>query len=144
MKLSGLSESELIDAYKKEVRSILELAVPVWHGALTNEQSNQIERVQKCSLAAILGTKYKSYEEALSSCNLKRLTVRRTDMCSKFIAKNMKSESPMLGTIQKSYETRSDRNLVQEFQCRTTSFFDSSLPFLARLHNSNMKNKKLT
>ena len=30
MKESGLTDSQLVDAYKKEVRSLVELAVPVW------------------------------------------------------------------------------------------------------------------
>ena len=55
MKLSGLSQSELIDAYKKEVHSLLELAAPVWNSGITQEQVLKIERVQKSSLAAILG-----------------------------------------------------------------------------------------
>ena len=46
MKESGLTDSELVDAYKKEVRSLLELAVPVWNSGLTKNQCVQIERVQ--------------------------------------------------------------------------------------------------
>ena len=49
MKLSGLDRSELIDAYKKEVRSILELAIPVWNSGLTLDKVRQFERVQKSS-----------------------------------------------------------------------------------------------
>ena len=43
MKKSGFTE-QLVDAYKKEVRSLLELAVPVWNSGLTVEESIQIER----------------------------------------------------------------------------------------------------
>ena len=50
MKTSGLNEKELIDAYVKEVRSILELAVPVWHSGISLEQETKIERVQKSAL----------------------------------------------------------------------------------------------
>ena len=38
---------KLADVYKKEIRSLLEYAVPVWHSSITVKQSNQIERVQK-------------------------------------------------------------------------------------------------
>ena len=37
---------QLLDVYTKEVRSLLELAVPVWHSSLTRLQSAQIERIQ--------------------------------------------------------------------------------------------------
>ena len=55
MKKCGLSLKELVDAYCKEVRSLLELAVPVWHPGITNEQPMKSERIQKSSLSAILG-----------------------------------------------------------------------------------------
>ena len=77
MKSSGLSLHELIDAYTKEVRSILELAVPVWSSGLTLEQSVIIERVQKSSLSAILGSDYISYYNAIKFTKLERLSVRR-------------------------------------------------------------------
>ena len=73
MKISGLSQAELVDAYIKEVRSLLELAVPVWNSGLTQEQSLKIERVQKSSIAAILGPKYSSYEESLSITKLSKI-----------------------------------------------------------------------
>ena len=47
MKNSGLTMPQLVDAYIKEVRSILELAVPVWGSGITVEQSLKIERFQK-------------------------------------------------------------------------------------------------
>merc|ERR1711954_636109 len=64
MKDSGLTESQLVDAYKKEVRSLVELAVPVRNSGLTQSQCLQIERVQKNALSAILGFRYISYEHA--------------------------------------------------------------------------------
>jgi hypothetical protein len=39
----------------KKVRSILEMAVPVWHPALSHSDSAQIEHVQKAALRIILG-----------------------------------------------------------------------------------------
>ena len=43
----GANSSELLDVYEKQVRSILEMAVPVWEPGLTKEETKQIERVQK-------------------------------------------------------------------------------------------------
>ena len=139
MKLSGLTESELVDAFKKEIRSLLELAVPVWHGTTTKAQSEQIERIQKSATAAILGPKFTSYEDALKSLKLQRLSERRTQICIKFIEKNMKSECPLLSLVNKTQHTRSASQQVQEFFCRTQAFFDSSLPFLAKLCNQKFK-----
>ena len=139
MKQSGLRTHELADAFKKEIRSILEMAVPVWHPGLTLEQSILIERVQKASLAAILGHKYNTYEDALKQTGLERLSIRRQQLCSKFINKNMKSDDPLLKLVTKVHSTRSNPNCVKEFKCRTKSMYDSSLPYLARLYNKNLQ-----
>ena len=72
MKMSGFAESELLYAYKKEVRSLLELAVPVWGGAITQDQCHQIERIQKSALAAILGPIHTTYHDALTHTGLKK------------------------------------------------------------------------
>ena len=138
MKLSGLNTAQLLDAYKKEVRSLLELAVPVWNSGLTHDQIRVIERVQKSSLSAILGNRYTSYEEALQLTKLDKLSARREIICQKFIKKNVFSDYPLLEFVKRSYNTRRGPNFVQEYQCRKTAFFDSGLPYLARLYDSNI------
>ena len=50
LKHLGASECDLMDVYCKQIRSILEFAVPVWNSALNGEQILQIERIQtNCS-----------------------------------------------------------------------------------------------
>ena len=66
----GATEIELLDVYDKQVRSMLELAVPVWQPALTQQESKQIERVQKAAFHIILGTNYENYENAIDMINL--------------------------------------------------------------------------
>ena len=58
LKNLGASESQLFDVYTKQIRSVLELAVPVWHSSLTSTDSLNIERVQKSAFHVILGPKY--------------------------------------------------------------------------------------
>ena len=52
---------QLFDVYTKEIRSLLELAVPVWHSGLTNQQARNIERVQKLAFKIILQNNYFNY-----------------------------------------------------------------------------------
>ena len=66
MKNSGLTVPQLVDAYIKEVRSILELAVPVWGSGITVEQSLKI-MIPKAALARIDGSKFESYEHLLQN-----------------------------------------------------------------------------
>ena len=73
----GASVSQLIDVYLKQVRSVLELAVPAWHCSLTVTDKLSIERVQKAALQVILGETYSSYSSALDIVNLQTLEQRR-------------------------------------------------------------------
>ena len=49
----GASQSQMLDVYIKQIRSVLELAVPAWHPSLTLEEKIIIERVQKTALHII-------------------------------------------------------------------------------------------
>ena len=55
LKRLGATPDDLLDIYIKQVRSILEYAVPVWHPSITGEQRLEIERVQKSAFHIILG-----------------------------------------------------------------------------------------
>ena len=55
----------MFDVYSKEVRSILEHGVPVWHPGLTRKDSLEIERIQKSAFHMILGTKTIDYKKSL-------------------------------------------------------------------------------
>ena len=59
------------------IRSVWEQSCVVWHSALTEENSNALERVQKCALKLILGNKYENYEKPLGIVNLETLKERR-------------------------------------------------------------------
>ena len=54
MKLLDVEPLLILDVYEKEIRSVLELAVPAWHSGLTLRQSSDIERVQRIALNNIL------------------------------------------------------------------------------------------
>ena len=91
LKRLGAKTNDLLDVYFKQIRSILELAVPTWHPGLTNSDRNKIERVQKSALSIILGRTYKSYNKALKSLQLDSLFNRREKLCKKFSMKCIKN-----------------------------------------------------
>ena len=122
MKIAGLNRVELLDAYCKEVRSLLELAVPLWHSALTQKQSAQIEKIQKVALAIILENQFTNYDDACQMTKMDYLKARREKICLKFIKKNIDSKYSLLELNPKSANTRSNPNLVKEFFCRTTAY----------------------
>ena len=73
LKLLGASRKQLILTYIQQVRSVLEIAVPVWLPGLTIGEKLDIERVQKSICHIILGSQYIDYKEALG---LETLEVR--------------------------------------------------------------------
>ena len=58
------NSEELLDVYIKQVRSVLELAVPVWHSSITVLERCEIERVRKAAMHIILGNRYTTYPNA--------------------------------------------------------------------------------
>ena len=92
LKALGASTGQLVDMYIKQCRSILELAVPAWHGAITQAERADIERVQKGALFTILGDKYCNFKNALKLASLETLDKRRDKLCSKFAKKTEKNE----------------------------------------------------
>ena len=59
------------------IRSILEQSSVVWSSSLTQENSDDLERVQRCAVRLILGNVFEDYEEALIKVDLDTLKERR-------------------------------------------------------------------
>ena len=92
LKQYGASNEELVDVYIEQVRSVLELAVPVWHSSITKNKRYNIERVQRAALHIIMGFNYSSYKEALKIFNVESLETRWEKLCMKFAVKAVKHE----------------------------------------------------
>ena len=125
----------LVDVYIKEVRLLLELAVPVWHSGLTKLQSAQIEGVQKSAFHVILNENYTNYEVACASLGVDPLESRRERLCVKFANKDFKSPRTLFNKTTKFTNTRAKPLKVKEFKCRTARFEKSPLPYLSKLLN---------
>ena len=124
----------LLDVYVKEVRSLLENAVSVWHSGLTRKETNQIEKIQKTAFKIILGDDYLSYDVVCTLIGVDPLEFRRTQLCLKFTKKEFKKENTIFKKFQEMPQTR-QTNKVQETLCRTQRYQNSSLPYLSKLLN---------
>ena len=144
MKKMGMSASFMIDVFTKEIRSILEMAVPVWNSGLTQVQVSAIERVQKTALYVIFDKDYFSYEVACSLAGLDSLDIRRQKLCLNFARKNVKSRYSLFSKPSATINTRSPNLIVNEYNCNTSRFQNSSLPYLAKLLNNNNSNNQAT
>ena len=136
----GASVEDLKDTYLKQIRSILEYGVPVWHPGLSNEQSEQVERVQKTCIRIILSDTQMSYKEGLAILELERLDKRREKLCLKFAksALNHKHHSKWFVPFSKNnqYNTRQSLLLKPTF-VKTEIYEKSPIPYLTKLLNQN-------
>jgi hypothetical protein len=83
----GTNQDELKDIYVLFIRSLLEQSATVWHSSLTEENRNDLERIQKTAVRIILGDRYRNYEQALLEIDLENLDDRRTSLCLTFAKK---------------------------------------------------------
>ena len=87
LKNLGATQVDLVEIYTKLIRSVLELAVPAWQGAITQQERINIERVQKSAAHIILGEDYCSYRVALKLLQLDSLESRRDKLSLNFAKK---------------------------------------------------------
>ena len=139
MKILNLDTHILTDFYCKEVRSILEFGVSVWHSGITVKNSLQLETVQKICINIILKELpcKLSYEVKCTLLNLEPLHFRRQDLCKRFIQKASldPQHEDLFCKHPRNTKTRKIQPTYREFHCRTSRFYNSPLCFLTRILN---------
>ena len=142
-KTLGATTDQLCTVYQTRVRSTLEFAAPVFHSSLTKDQSMQIELCQKKAFAVILGKNYVSYETALAKLKLERLDTRRVNLCMSFAVKCTKSSrhSSMFPNNTNYRTNMRNPKPFLEYYCNTSRYYNSSIPYMARLLNKNHRSQ---
>ena len=130
MKVLDVEPLVILDVYLKEIRSILELAVPAWHSGLTQKHEADIERVQRVAVNVILsdcviGRCEYTYDMALVTLNFEPLEVRREKPCNKFAKKKLKTKHRDM--FMEKNNPHNTRNKPKYFvpKCNTKKFFNS-------------------
>ena len=144
LKSLGTEKYDLLDVYIKQVRSILEFAVPVWHTNLTLTDKANLERVQKTVLHVILGDNYHDYKHALRMANLESLEERRIHLCEKFAYKAVKHQkhTNWFKANSKVTKTRQVQPTLCPVISRTIRFQKSPISYLTDLLNTKFEKKK--
>ena len=139
LKNLGACDDDLLNVYTKQIRSVLELAVPVWQSGLKQAQKLEIERVQKSALHIVLGKGYVSYKQALKTLNFESLEARRLKLCLKFAKKAERHDKhkqwfkPNTMTVN----TRQLKTKYCEVQARLSRFKDSPISYLTNMLNEH-------
>ena len=140
-KARGGTTDQLLTLFQLKIRTLAEFAAPVFHGALTQQQSDDLEMIQKKAFAIILGLNYKSYNNALTVLSQDKLSARRLKLCENFAVKCVKSERhadifPLRD--KKSHSTRFTKPFCEP-KCKTSRYYNSAVPYLTRLLNKKAK-----
>ena len=136
----GVKEVDLLDVYEIQIRSLLEYCVPAWNSSLTEEDINELERVQKTAMKILHGEKYIDYKTSLESCKLESLEDRRLDLCRKFALKCTQSKEHK-GLFKKNTNPNFHHPTKYEVPfCRHERYRKSPIPYLTSLLNKEENN----
>ena len=69
----------------------MEQSATDWHSSLTQENIDDLERVQKCAVRIMLGNKYNGYKDGLLKLDIENLSERREELCLNFARKCIKN-----------------------------------------------------
>ena len=83
----NIPREDLVQIYCMYIRSVVEFNSCVWFSSITQEQKNNIERVQRIACMIIMKNDYVNYENALEKLNLQTLSDRRDMLASRFANK---------------------------------------------------------
>ena len=140
----GASQEDLVDVYCKQIRSILEFAVPVWNSLMTGEHVLQLERIQKSALHIVLGDRYSSYSNALKLSGLDKLSDRRRKLCLTF-AKKAQKHKKFTNWFKPNTRRANNRQETKKFcqvYCKTSRFDKSPISSLTKMLNQYFLKKK--
>ena len=70
----------------------MEQSATVWHSSLTQENKEDLERVQKSAFKVILRENFQGYRKALKTLDLESLDERRKNLCLNFALKCTKNK----------------------------------------------------
>ena len=138
---SNISDLKLI--YNSYIRSVLEYGSKVWHSSLTEQNKNDIERLQRCSVKIILKNNYQSYEEALKLLNMETLDQRREKLNLTFAKKCLKIDNmKALFPFQVKEHDMKTRKILKYkvIKAKTERYKRSSVIYMQKLLNKENRN----
>ena len=142
----GPSLKDLKEIYVLFVRSILEQSATVWHSSMSEENTSDLERVQKSALKVILGDRYPGYQQALARLGIETLKSRREILCLNFAKKCVKNDKlkHMFPEKVDAHNMKMRKNENYEVQFANTGRLQKSpIIYMQKLLNEDYLQNKL-
>ena len=146
----GATKEEMVHFWIMYCRSVLEQSAVLWSSSLTQENKDNLERMQKCFVKLIYPKKYKteddkSYTDLLLELNLQTLENRRENLCLKFAKDGIKFNK-LKDLFPENINDHIMETRHQEkfkiLHANTNRFKNSSIPYMQRLLNNEFKQMK--
>ena len=134
-----VATDDLVNIYILYIRSLVEQNVAVWNSTITQEEVEDIERVQKVAVRIILKDDYTTYANALEYLNLETLQVRRHSLCLRFAKQCLKNEK-MAEMFPQNPGYNAKVRYSEKYEVKFANnnrLRDSSIPYLQRLLNED-------
>ena len=140
----NVSVEDLVHIYILYIRSLVEQNVAVWNHTITQEEEEDIERVQKIALKVILKDEYESYHDALEITGLENLKTRRIELCLRFAKKCLRNEKTagMFPLNQNYGERLRNSNRYEVKFANNNRLRDSAIPALQRMLNEDFNSNQ--
>ena len=140
LKKAGVSDSDILHFFFMKIRSVLESNCVVYHSMLTQDNTNDIERIQKIVFRVILDHRYIDYHQACLSLNVQTLQTRRIKLSLPFGLKCLSSDK--FKHIFKPNITHTSIRNPDKFDvplARTTRYYNSPKLYITRLLNAHFR-----
>ena len=118
----------------------MEQSATVWHSSLTEENSNDLERVQKSAVRIMLGNSYRGYRKSLNILQMDSLKDRREHLCLNFAQKCIKNPKTKDIFPENSKEHKMITRNPNRFKvnhANTSRFRNSAIIYMQNLLNKN-------
>ena len=140
MKKLGVDETTIASFWRAEGLCHIEYCSPVWSGALTKQQQQDLARVNRRAVAAITGYNTTG-EEFVANCRRlgleDDLATRRLRLAQKFAKRTAENSrhQDLFERLDNPPLTRGGGKVSREPPCRTRRHLQSARPYLTRLLN---------
>ena len=136
----GAPLNDMKEVYVLFVRSLLEQTSELWHSSLTQDNIEDLERVQKSAVKIMIKNKYTNYNNALNMLQIDTLEHRREQLSLQIAQKSTKHPKLQhmfpLNTKNHTMETRETEKYHVQF-ANTTRLQNSAIIYMQRLLNEN-------
>ena len=144
LKQAGVSDLDILHFYFMKIRSVLESNCVVYHPMITQEENNDIERIQKIVLKIILENRYEDYHQACLLLDVQNLQLRRIKLSLNFGLKCISNNKfKNLFEINTNSTIRNPERYVVPF-AKSTRYYNSPKLYITRLLNNHFNQDKVT